>query len=314
MQRRTFLKSAASAAMAAALAPENLFAQAVKTADDPQLVAVYGGSPVEMFNRGIAEMGGMARFVSKGQTVVVKPNIGWDRSPDFGSNTNPELVEAVVRECFKAGAKEVLCFDHTCGNDWDYRYKISGIAAAVERAGGKMVAGNSEAMYVDCEIPRGKILKKTKVHKLAVNPDVLINIPVLKHHSGAKITCAMKNYMGCVWDRKWYHTHDMPQCVADYATFQKTTLTIVDAYRVMLDYGPIGRSPEFAPVAKYQIISTDIVAADAAAVQIFAAMTKLHKMGTPFGLSDIKYIAEAQALGVGTADLSKIAVKRISLA
>ena len=314
MQRREFLKTAASAGAAAMLVPENLFAEATNTGATPQLVAIYGGEAVEMFKRGIAEMGGMKRFVSKGQTVVVKPNIGWDRTPDFGANTNPDLVAAVVKECYEAGAKEVLCFDHTCGNDWDNRYKISGIENAVISSGGKLVAGNSEAMYEECQIPKGKNLKNAKVHRLAINPDVFINIPVLKHHSGAKITCAMKNYMGCVWDRKWYHTHDMPQCVADYATFQKTTLTIVDAYRVMLDYGPIGRSPEYAPIAKYQILSTDIVAADAASVQIFAAMAKLHKKGTPFSLSDIKYIAEAEALGVGTSDLSKIAVKRISLA
>ncbi|MBO5255322.1 MAG: DUF362 domain-containing protein, partial [Opitutales bacterium] len=194
------------------------------------------------------------------------------------------------------------------------RYKISGIQKAVEDNGGEMVAGNNEAMYEEQNIPKGVILKKTKVHKLAINPDVFINIPVLKHHSGAKITCAMKNYMGCVWYRKWYHRNNMPQCVADYATYQKTTLTIVDAYRVMLEYGPIGKSPDFAPIAKYQIISTDIVAADAAAVQIFATVAKLAKMGTPFKLSDIKYIGAAEKLGVGTADLSKLSVKRISMA
>ena len=256
----------------------------------------------------------MKRFVSKGQTVVVKPNIGWDKPPEWGSNTNPELVGRIVKHCYEAGAKKVICFDHTCGNDWDNRYKISGIQKAVEDNGGEMVAGNNEAMYEEQDIPKGVILKKTKVHKLAINPDVLINIPVLKHHSGAKITCAMKNYMGCVWDRKWYHRNNMPQCVADYATYQKTTLTIVDAYRVMLEYGPIGKSPDFAPIAKYQIISTDIVAADAAAVQIFATVAKLAKMGTPFKLSDIKYIGAAEKLGVGTADLSKLSVKRISMA
>ena len=314
MLRRQFLKSAATMTAATALLPENVFAQATKTSDIPDLVAIYGGSAVEMFERGIAEMGGMKRFVRKGQTVVVKPNIGWDRPPDFGSNTNPDLVGAVVKHCYEAGAKEVLCFDHTCGRDWDNRYKVSGIQEAVEKNGGKMVAGNNVSMYVDQDIPKGKILKKAKVHKLAINPDVLINIPVLKHHSGAKITCAMKNYMGCVWDRQWYHRNNMPQCVADYATYQKTTLTIVDAYRVMLEYGPIGKSPAYAPVAKYQILSTDIVAADVASTQIFATVAKLHKMGTPFKVKDIKYIGAAEKLGVGVADLSKLSVKRISIA
>ena len=313
MKRRQFLKSAA-AASAVSLLPEKLFAEAAKTSATPDLVAIYGGEAVEMFERGISEMGGMKRFVKKGQTVVVKPNIGWDKPPEWGSNTNPDLVGRVVKHCYEAGAKEVLCFDHTCGNDWDNRYKISGIQSAVEQNGGKMVAGNNEGMYVGQKIPKGKSLKEAQVHKLAVNPDVFINMPVLKHHSGAKITCALKNYMGCIWDRRWWHRYNMPQCIADYSTFQKTTLTIVDAYRVMLEYGPIGKSPKYAPVAKYQIISTDIVAADAAAVQIFAAVAKLNNMGIPFTLDDIKYIAAAQELGVGTADLSKLSVKRITMA
>ena len=313
MERRQFLKSAA-AASAAALLPEKVFANATKTSKKPDLVAIYGGEAVEMFERGIAEIGGMKRFVKKGQTVVIKPNIGWDKPPEWGSNTNPELVGRVVKHCYEAGAKEVLCFDHTCGNDWDNRYKISGIQSAVEKNGGKMVAGNNEAMYVGQKIPNGKSLKEAKVHKLAVNPDVFINMPVLKHHSGAKITCALKNYMGCIWDRRWWHKHNMPQCIADYSTFQKTTLTIVDAYRVMLEYGPIGKAPKYAPVAKYQIISTDIVAADAAAIQIFASVAKLHNMGIPFSIGDIKYVEAAQELGVGTADLSKLSVKRISIA
>ena len=316
MQRRQFLKSAAAAASATALLPETVFSQTREAPSKkiPDLVAAYGGGPVEMFERGIAEMGGMRRFVSKGQTVVIKPNIGWDKPPEFGSNTNPELVGAVVRHCFDAGAKEVLCFDHTCGNDWDNRYNISGIKAAVEKNGGKMVAGNTRSMFVEKQIPRGQKLKSALVHKLAVNPDVFINIPVLKHHSGAKITCALKNYMGCVWDRQWFHKNNMPQCIADYATYQKTTLTIVDAFRVMLDYGPIGKSPDYAPVVKYQIISTDIVAADAAAVKIFASVAKLHKKGNPFELDEIKYIAAAEKLGVGTSDLSKLSVRRISVA
>ena len=157
-------------------------------------------------------------------------------------------------------------------------------------------------------------LKNAKVHKLAINPEVFINIPVLKSHGGTKITCALKNYMGCVYDRPLWHRSDLPQCIADFGTFQKTTLTIVDAYRVMLEHGPRGEDPKFAPVAKYQIISTDIVAADVAAIQIFAAVAKQFGMGKPYEVSEITYVALAEKLGVGTADLSKLNVKRVSLA
>lgn len=314
MKRREFLVNTALTAAALPISKE-LFAESKSTSTKPlDIVAVYGATAVEMFEKGIAEMGGMERFVKKGDTVVIKPNIGWDQPPEVGANTDPELVGRVVKKCIEAGAKEVLCFDHTCGNDWQNRYKMSGIGPQVEANGGKMVAGNDEFMYVEHDIPRGKSLKHAKVHKLTVNPDVFINIPVLKHHGGAKITCALKNYMGCILDRQWWHRNDMPQCIADYATYQKTTLTIVDAYRVMLEYGPRGKSPEFAPVAKYQIISTDILAADTAAVQIFAAVAKQNRMGKPYALDEIKYIALAQEHGIGTTDLSKLNMKRISLA
>ncbi|MBO6101736.1 MAG: DUF362 domain-containing protein [Opitutales bacterium] len=311
MKRREFVKTAVAATAAAAVAKPLM--AAVPAGKPLDLVAVYGGEPVEMFRKGIAAMGGMSRFVKKGQTVVVKPNIGWDRKPEFGSNANPELVGEIVKQCFKFGAKEVLCFDHTCHRPEDC-YKNSGIAEAVKAAGGTMVDGNSSNMYIDQDLPKGVSLKKAKVHKLAANADVFINVPVLKHHGGAKITCAMKNYMGCVEDRQFWHRNDLPQCIADFSTYQKTTLTVVDAYRVMLEHGPQGKDPKFAPVAKYQVISTDIVAADAAAIGIFATVAKQYGMGKPYTVDEIPYVGLAEKLGVGTADLSKLNVKKISMA
>jgi len=313
MKRRDFITKTSTGLVAATL-PLGKIASAQENSALPDLVAAHGGTAVEMFEKGIAEMGGMERFVKKGQTVIIKPNIGWDRTPDFGANTDPDLVGKVVEHCFKAGAKEVLCFDHTCGNDWDNRYKLSGIRDTVESAGGKMVPGNTENMFEEQTLPKAISLKNTKVHKLAINPDVFINIPVLKHHSGTKITCALKNYMGCIFDRGFWHRSDLPQCIADFGTYQKTDLTIVDAYRVMLQHGPRGEDPKFAPIAKYQIISTDIVAADVAATQIFSTVAKQHGMGKPYEVEEITYIGLAEKLGVGTADLSKLNVKRISLA
>ena len=319
MNRRNFLKTAVVGTAAAATAPvwENSLFAAEETAESSKpldMIAIYGGSPVEMFKKGIAEMGGMERFVKKGQRVILKPNIGWDRGPEFGANTDPDLVGYVTKICLELGAKEVLCFDKTCGNDWQNRYKMSGIKDAVEKNGGKMVDGQSDAMFEEQEIPKGVVLKKADVHKLAINPDVFINMPVLKNHSGTKITCALKNYMGCIRDRQFWHRNNLPQCIADFATYQKTTLTIVDAYRVMLEHGPRGNDPKFTTVAKYQIISTDMVAADVAATQIFATVAKQAKMGKAYTVDEITYLALAEKAGVGTMDLKKINMKRITMA
>ena len=94
------------------------------------LVAIMGGEPAAMFDIGIQALGGIGSFVSKGQKVLVKPNIGWDVIPEKGANTNPALVKRVVEHCFKAGAKEVYVFDNTCDN-WIKCYENSGIQRAV---------------------------------------------------------------------------------------------------------------------------------------------------------------------------------------
>lgn len=321
MKRRSFIKAAALGTAAAAVHWDGaLFAQSdekksAESSDKPlDIVAIHGGTAAEMFEKGIAEMGGIGRFVKKGQSVVLKPNIGWDRTPDYGANTDPDLMGIVTKYCLEAGAKEVLCFDNTCGNDWENRYKVSGIKDAVEKNGGKMIPGQTESLFEEKDIPKGVKLKKAKVHKLLLSADVFINMPVLKHHSGTKITAALKNSMGCIWDRGFWHRSDLPQCIADFGTFWKTQLTILDAYRVMLENGPRGSSPDRAPIAKYQIISTDMVAADTAATQIFAQVARQHNMGKPYTLDEITYLALAQKAGVGTMDLTKLNMKRVAMA
>lgn len=315
MKRRSFIKAAALGTAAVAMRWDSaLFAQSDEKNEEKKstessakpldIVAVYGGTAVEMFEKGIAEMGGMGRFVKKGQSVVLKPNIGWDRTPEYGANTDPDLMGVVTRYCLEAGAKEVICFDRTCGNDWENRYKMSGIQEAVEKNGGKMITGHNESLFEEQEIPKGVKLKKAKVHKLLLSADVCINMPVLKHHGGTKITAALKNSMGCIWDRGFWHSNDLPQCIADFSTYWKTQLTILDAYRVMLENGPRGSNPDRAPIAKYQIISTDMVAADTAATQIFAQVARQHNMGRPYTLDEITYLALAEKAGVGTMDLT----------
>ena len=266
------------------------------------LVAIKGGEPEIMFDQAIAALGGMQAFVKKGQKVVIKPNIGWDVSPERAGNTNPLLVKRVVEHCFQAGAKEVYVFDNTC-DKWDRCYATSGIERAVKDAGGKIAPGNTENYYQTVEIPNGKKLKSAKVHELILGSDVFINIPVLKSHSSARLTIAMKNHMGIVWDRGFWHRNDLNQCIADFTTYVKQPdLNIIDAYRVMMKNGPRGVSEADVSLMKSLIISPDQVAADAAATKLF-------------GISpdDVPYIGIAESMGVGSAALDKLNVHRIIL-
>jgi len=265
------------------------------------LVAVKGTDPAAMFDEGIKSMGGIEEFVKPGQTVVVKPNIGWDAKPERAANTNPELIGRIVRRCYEAGAKSVSVFDNTC-DEWKKCYTNSGIEKEVKIAGGSIIPGNSESYYREVQVAEGKSLTETKEHELILDSDVFINVPVLKSHSSAKLTIAMKNLMGVVWDRRYWHQNDLHQCIADYTTFRKPDLNIIDAYRVMKRNGPRGISVEDVIMFDSLIISTDIVAADAAATKIFGLEPE-----------DIPYIVIADEMGVGTMDLSSLNINRINM-
>lgn len=308
MKRKDFIKSLGMGALAGGIISikggEKLMAAAANippaAAGPVDLVAVKGGEPALMFDKGIAALGGMKRFVKKGQKVVVKPNIGWDVSPERAANTNPELVARIVKHCYDAGAKEVVVFDNTCDN-WIKAYANSGIEKAVKEVGGKMAPGNTESYYKPVTVP-GRVLKSTTVHELILNADVFINVPVLKHHSSADMSIAMKNLMGIVWDRRWWHRNNLQQCIADFAAFRKPDLNVIDAYRVMMKNGPRGVSEADVNIMKSLIISSDIVAADAAACKLFG--------NDP---DDIAHIRIADEMKIGTKDLSKLNIQRISV-
>lgn len=254
-----------------------------------------------MLQKGLEALGGIQSFVKKGQKVVIKPNIGWDVSPERAGNTNPKLVSEIVRQCCNAGASEVYVFDHTCDN-WQRCYKNSGIESAVKEAGGKIAPAHTEGYYQEVSIPNGKSLTKAKEHELILGSDVFINVPVLKCHSGARLTVSMKNLMGNVWDRSVWHRSDLHQCIADFATYRRPTLNIVDAYNVMKQNGPRGVSVEDVVMMKSLLISTDMVAIDAASAKLFG-----------INPSDVRHIQLASDQKAGRMDLENLRIKRITV-
>lgn len=307
MKRREFFKKTIGAGVFAGISASMLnFRDVLASSNDKNnapvdLVAVKGGTPVQMFDAAIKEMGGIQTFVKKNQIVVIKPNIGWDLPPERAANTDPTLVGRIVEHCIQAGAKKVYVFDNTV-NEWTRCYKNSGIEDAVKKAGGIMVSGKDEKYYQEIEIKNGKSLKNAKVHELILQADVFINVPILKTHGGTGLSLSMKNLMGVVWDRGYWHRNNLHQCIADFVTFKKPHLNIVDAYRVLARNGPRGVSEADVVEMKYLIISPDIVAADAAATKIFG-----------WEIDKVPHISIAEKMGVGTADLQKLNIKRITL-
>ncbi len=310
MKRRDFFKAGAAVTFAAglnfdklnaALESNNMIVEAA-----PDMVAVMGGDPAAMLDKALEALGGISRYVKKGQTVVIKPNIGWDKKPDFAANTNPELIGALVKKCLSAGAKKVTVFDHTCDN-WQKCYQSSGIEQAAKAAGATVAPGNDEVYYKTVSLPKGIKLKSAKVHQALIDADVWFNVPVLKNHGGAKMSIAMKNYMGIVWDRGFFHDNDLQQCIADICTWEKKpALNIVDAYRCMRKHGPQGRSVSDTAVLKSLIISTDIVAADVAAIKMFNQVEKMD-------IDTVGHIANGEKLKLGTQNIDKLNIKRIKI-
>ncbi len=303
MERRDFLRTGVGLAMLSGISPffgglEEIMANpAAKT----ELAAVRGGEPEEMFDKAIDALGGISKFVKQGQSVLVKPNIGWDAPPERAANTNPRIVGHIVKKCLEAGASEVNVFDKTC-NKWDRCYSNSEIEKYVKDAGGKMVPGNSESYFSEVNVPNGKTLKKTKVHELIKSADVFINVPVLKHHASTKLSLGMKNLMGVVWDRKFYHSNDLNQCIADFITYRKPDLTVIDGYNMMTKNGPRGVSTADVVNLKAMIISTDIVATDAAAAKMFGLDPK-----------DVGHIQIAHNMGMGNMNLEELNIHRIKI-
>lgn len=266
------------------------------------MVAIMGGNPDSMFDIGIQELGGAGTFIKKGQKVLIKPNIGWDVIPEMAANTNPLLVKRIVEHCFRAGAKEVYVLDHSIDN-WVNTYKNSGIERAAKSAGAKIVPANSEKYYQKIDIPAGVRLKSAKVHELLLGTDVYINVPVLKDHNSTRMSCCLKNSMGIVWDRGYWHTNNLHQCIADFALYEKKpALNIIDCYNVIVKNGPRGVSKEDVVMMKSQIITTDWVAGDTAAAKMLGVEPE-----------KIDYIPIAYKMGLGNMKLDSLNIRRIKM-
>ncbi len=302
ISRRDFIKT--SAAVTAAFwgastygLIDKVFAQDVL----PDLVAIKNGGPDVMFDTAIEALGGMRTFVKQGQIVVVKPNIGWSRAPETGANTNPLLVKRVVEHCVEAGAQKVYVFD----NSVDYGpncYEKSGLEDAAKAGGAIVVPAHDSKYFQEVTIPDANVLKTTSVHEALLESDVFINVPILKHHFASHLTIAMKNLMGVVRNRMWYHARGLHDCIADFCLYRKPDLNIVDAYRVTMKNGPQRAREQDLDLKKTLLLSTDIVAVDAAAAMIYGVKPE-----------QIRHIALGHEKGIGTMDLQDLNIKRIAL-
>ncbi len=268
----------------------------------PVLAAIRDGDRPAMLDKALGELGGIQAFVKPGQTVVIKPNIGWNAPPERGANTHPSLVGHLVALCVAAGAKSVSVFDNTC-DKWELTYATSGIEKAARDAGAIISNGKDETLYREVAIPEGVKLKSAKVHSLILDSDVFINVPVLKHHHATEMTASMKNLMGIVWDRGSWHRTDLHQSIADLLTLTKPALNIIDAYHPMVRNGPRGKTVDDCVEMRTLLASTDIVAIDAAAAR---------RLG--HAPDHVTHVKIGHQMKLGRMDLENIDIRRHKLA
>ena len=265
------------------------------------LAVARGESPAELTRRAVEALGGMQRFVKTGNDVIIKPNMCTDyHTFEYAVTTNPEVVADLVRQCLAAGARRVRVMDAPFGGSPESAYRKSGIADAVTAAGGQMEVMNP-AKYAETPIPQGVDIKKWWVYQEVLNADVLINVPIAKHHGAAGLTLGCKNLMGTLQRRDQIH-ENLHQRIADITSLVRPDLTIVDAYRILTRNGPTGGNLNDVKLTKTIIASQDIVAADAYACTLFGKTA-----------DDIDYIKLASRMGIGTADLSSIKIEELAV-
>lgn len=282
LDRREFLIGAAAGATALIL-PWKSWAR--EASDLPTLVVVKGGTAEEALRAAIEALGGLGQFAPDGKTVALKPNIGWDRTPEQGANTDPDLVAAAVKAFRSQGAK-VQVFDSTC-NAAPRCYRRSGIEQAAKDAGAQVSYVN-EMRFDDVDLPQGVMLKRWPIYRDYLRADLRINMPILKHHSLAGVTMGLKNLMGVMGGERATIHDGFDQKLIDIAGPILPQLTFLDARRVLVHNGPTGGDLADVRIMNTLIAGFDPVAVDAEGARIFGVKPR-----------DLKYLAEAERRGLG---------------
>ena len=298
LTRREFLRSTAAVGVGAAAVSVGF--SSCTTTDTGldfyrpaiDLAVARGASPAKNCLAAVEALGGFGKFVHEGDKVVVKPNPIGSHRPEMAVNTHPDMVEAVIRECFAVGAAEVIALSH----DSPRSFADNGTAEAVERAGGVLKVLQEREEFREIPVPRGRIIRRVEIARDLLDADVFINMPIAKHHGASRVTFAMKNLMGVNWDRITFHRTDLHLCIAELATAVRHNLIILDANNVLLTNGPGGPGRVVQP--KEVIAGVDPVAIDAIATKYFDSPP-----------ATVPHIRQAFELGVGEMNLDRLRIK-----
>ncbi len=270
----------------------------------PDVVDVSGTDPAAMVAAALAGLGGMQRFVSQGDYVVIKPNAAFANPPEWGTTTHPQTVVAVARACLAAGAKRVLVLEYpqAKGQKCLERCGLAGALDGLADVSVRLLEGKKDFRRV--EIPGGVATQEVDVAKAVLSADVLISVAAAKAHTATGVSFGLKNAMGLIYDREAFHTRfDLHQAVADLGRVVRPHLSIVDATRALLTNGPAGPGETATPGR--MVAGTASASVDAYSLTL--ARFNQRQM-TP---EDARHILLASKAGLGEIDLAKLGISRV---
>ncbi len=306
--RREFLKTglATTAVMMTGGAAGLVGGVEAATAGFPDIVVSRGQSPAALARAAVDALGGMKRFVKPGNKVVIKPNMSFAREVGSGCNTNPDVVAEVARMCVEAGASKISVLDNVLQNANDCM-RMSQIPARCEGIPKTTVrVVSAKRMFREAAVPNGQKVKRMDVISEALEADVLIAVPVGKHHSEAGVSLSMKGMMGLIYDRGSFHSrYSLHEAICDMVTVLKPHLVVVDGTKILTTKGP-GGGGKVLPL-NLVIASQDMVAADS---QMVALGTWYDRKLQP---SQVPHIRIAGQRGLGRMDTDKLNIRNIQV-
>ena len=261
-----------------------------------KLAVSEGDDPRQMAQRVVNSLGGMEKFISKDDKVVIKPNVAWDRTPVMAANTNPELIAELTKMALAAGASQVIVTDVTC-HDSRRTFARSGIKEAAEKEGAKVLLA-SEEDFVEVDM-QGQLLREWPVLKHFLEADKVINVPIVKNHTLSRATLGMKNLYGIIGGNRGQLHQKIDQSIFDLANFLRPTLVVVDAFRVLMRNGPVGGNVSDVKEAHTIYATVDQVAADSFACQFLE-----------IDPARLGYVVMADKAGLGSMDYSHFEIIR----
>ena len=262
----------------------------------PVLSVSEGDDPYATTVSAIERLGGMSSFVARDSRVLLKPNIGWDRRVEQGANTHPDVIRAIGEMCLEAGARKVTVLDRTC-NDARRTYRSSGMQAMVKNLSDRRISLDYvlENRFVSTDIPRGVVIRKWPLYEEAIKADLIINVPVAKHHSISRLTLGMKNLMGLMGGNRGLFHSGIGQKLADLTSVLKPELTVLDATRILVRIGPTGGRLEDVRIVNKVAASSDPVAIDAYGATLFGIDPE-----------ELSFVTAGHSMGLGEMDLKKV--------